>query len=128
MSQDTIIKILIVDDEKPILEILSEVLDRIGADVYTAMNGEEGFNIYLKERPQIVITDIYMPIVNGLRLLSKIKKISPDTPVILITGYAHYRQLISDAKVKPDGFLEKPFDLRKIIELVLHYFPQLAKK
>jgi DNA-binding NtrC family response regulator len=69
-----------------------------------------------------------MPKLNGLGLLKKIKMIDEQKPVVLMTGYAHYKQLIEKLDKKPDGFLEKPFDLKKIIEIILHYFPNLVRK
>ena len=122
-----VIKALVVDDEKPILDILAEVLKRLGLDVTCASNGEEAFELYRQEKPDIVITDIYMPKMNGLILLSKIKKNDFKIPVVLITGYAHYRQLIKNSRVKPDGFLEKPFDLSQIVDEIVGFFPQIKQ-
>lgn len=122
------IKALLVDDEPQLLDILKKVVEIIGAKPLCALDGEEAYTIFLKEHPDIVITDIYMPKMNGINLLRKVKKANPDEPVILITGYAHYKQLIATLETDPDGFLEKPFDLKKIIEMILHFFPELSKK
>jgi two-component system response regulator AtoC len=120
-------KALLVDDEVNLLDLLKQVTETIGLKPICAQDGEEAYALYQKEHPDIIITDIYMPKINGLELLKRIKKDEPETPVVLITGYAHYRQLVANSIVKPDGFLEKPFNIKKLIEIILFYFPQLNK-
>jgi two-component system response regulator AtoC len=121
-------KILLVDDESHLLEILKQVVEAIGFQALCAQNGNEAFEIFLQEKPDMIISDIYMPNLNGLGLLKKIKQIDQEKPVVLMTGYAHYRQLVDKLDKKPDGFLEKPFDLKKIIEIILRHFPEMARK
>ncbi len=120
-------KALLVDDEKQLLNILKQVIESIGMEPITASNGMEAFELYMKHHPDIIITDIYMPKMNGLILLKKVKADNPAKPVVLITGYAHYIQIVENLEAKPDGFLEKPFDLRNIIEIILSLFPDLRR-
>ena len=126
MSDQTKLTALLVDDEPQLLNILKQVAETIGMDTLTAANGKEALKLYDEHRPDIIISDIYMPELNGIKLLQEVKKINPEEPVVLITGYAHYRQLIDNLDFTPDGFLEKPFDLRKIIEIIVSFFPQLS--
>ena len=121
------ISVLLVDDEDNIIDILERFMDTIGVSHMSANDGEEAYSMFLEHKPDMIISDIYMPRMNGLILLKKIKKISEeDCPVILITGFDHYRQLLDTENFKPEGFLQKPIDLRQLLNLMLKFFPQLA--
>lgn len=80
-------KILVIDDEKPTLTMFRLFLDVYGYTVFTAENGTEGLEIFKQERPQMVITDIKMPGVDGLTILQQMKDIDPAVEVIVITGH-----------------------------------------
>ena len=80
-------KILVIDDEKATLTMFRLFLDAYGYAVLTAENGAEGLEIFEKERPAIVITDIKMPGVDGLTVLQRMKTIDPGVEVIVITGH-----------------------------------------
>ena len=126
MADNTIkLKALLVDDEIYLLDILKQVMEALGIKSFLAEDGEQALKIYRKEKPDLIISDIYMPKLNGINLLKEIKAYEPDKPVVLITGYAHYKQLIGSLETGPDGFLEKPFDLSKLIELIYDFFPAL---
>jgi len=81
------IKILIVDDEKIILKAYSRELERMGYEVYRAMNGQEAIEIAQREKPDIVFTDLIMPGMNGVEVCKKIKEMHPETEVVLVSGY-----------------------------------------
>lgn len=118
---------LVVDDEKAIVELICEVLHAIGAAAIKAYDGLEAWNIIQQETPDIVFSDIYMPKLNGLDLMRKLKQMDRSLPVVIFTGYKHYKQMVENSEIKPDNFLEKPVNIREIIEIMLHYFPQLRK-
>jgi len=80
-------KILVIDDEKATLTMFRLFLDAYGYSVFTAENGAEGLEIFKRERPQIVITDIKMPGVDGLNLMRQMKNIDPAVEVVVITGH-----------------------------------------
>ena len=80
-------KILVIDDEKPTLSMFRLFLEAWGYLVLTAENGAEGLDIFRKEKPDIVITDIKMPGIDGLTVLQHIIDINPKAVVIVITGH-----------------------------------------
>jgi YesN/AraC family two-component response regulator len=113
------LKVLIADDEEIIRNRLMELGEKLGFEVYTAQDGVEGWDVFRETNPDLAILDIYMPRMNGLLLMHKVKELAPEVPVILITGFLHYEQLIQKDRIKPDGFIIKPFHLEKIANLML---------
>ena len=114
-------KILIIDDEELILQIWENLLSSAGYDVKTACNGKEAIRITEEEKPEIVITDLIMPGMNGVELCRAIKKINPETEVVLISGhptemYKYQRDFISAGG--REGFLQKPLSLDEMIDVV----------
>jgi YesN/AraC family two-component response regulator len=101
-------KILVIDDEKPTLSMFRLFLDAYGYSVYTAENGTEGLEIFRKEKPAIVLTDIKMPGIDGLAVLQQIKEVAPQTAVIVITG--HGDTALAEQAVALDAvdFISKP--------------------
>ena len=101
-------KILVIDDEKATLSMFRLFLDAYGDRVYTAENGAEGIEIFRKEKPAIVLTDIKMPGIDGLAVLQQIKEIAPRTAVIVITG--HGDTALAEEAVAMDAvdFISKP--------------------
>ncbi|MGD2185014.1 MAG: response regulator, partial [Desulfobacterales bacterium] len=79
--------ILLVDDEEGIRKVLRIALSDMGFRVFTAKNGVEALRIFKDERPPIVLTDIKMPEMDGIELLRRLKQLSTDTEVIMITGH-----------------------------------------
>ncbi|MBU1707465.1 response regulator [bacterium] len=113
-------KCLVVDDDTDMLQVLSGLVQVLGFQVITARDGDEAWELYKRELPNIVISDIHMPNRNGLLLMSDIRQHNSKIPVILITGYFQYRGILETHL--PDAYLEKPFtisDLRQAIDQVL---------
>ena len=79
-------KILIVDDESALRESVVAYLEDSGFVICEAANGKAGLEVFIREKPDLVLTDIQMPIMNGLAFLSEILKISPKTPVVVVSG------------------------------------------
>ncbi len=112
-------KILIADDEQQIVSTLEELSRRLGLDVNSATDGAMALQEYQNFRPDIVVLDICMPGMNGLAVLSKIRALDPECPVILISGYQHYKHIMESRKLVPDGFIMKPFRLKTIAQQIL---------
>jgi len=111
-------KLLLVDDEEGIRKVLGISLSDIGYQVLTAENGEEALEIFRRENPPIVLTDIKMPVMDGIELLRKIKDENPDTEVIMITGHGDMDLAIKSLKYRAIDFVTKPIN-DDILEIAL---------
>jgi YesN/AraC family two-component response regulator len=123
-TKEPSLKLLVVDDEEIIRKRLVELGHKLNFEVSAAADGMEAWEMFQKDPPDLVILDIYMPRMNGIQVLHYIKEAHPDCPVILITGFLQYEQLIQRDRVKPDGYIIKPFHFEKIANLML----QLVEK
>ena len=113
--------ILVVDDDDTIRTLVSDMLNQMGLEVSSAENGAKGMDLFLKNRFDLVITDFDMPDMNGIDLAQKIKKKSPRTSVILMTGRqkGEIQAILSGNSVdhtlfKPFGLVEFKDTIRKI--------------
>ena len=101
--------ILIIDDEESIRDSMSQVLRKEGYRVKTAVEGREGLDILGKETFQAVFLDLKLPGIKGMDILSRIKESSPETPVIIITGYTSVESAIEAMKRGAFDYMAKPF-------------------
>ena len=104
-------KILLVDDEKDIREILSLSLVDMGYTVFEAENGVGALHIFQEVQPPIVLTDIKMPKMDGIDLLQKIKRENPETEVVMITGHGDMDLAIQSLKNEATDFITKPINV-----------------
>ncbi len=111
-------EILVIDDEKPTLSMFSLYLEAYGHNVITAENGECGLELFKQRKPQIVITDIKMPGMDGLEVLRCIKEISPLTEVIVITGHGDIELALKALNLNATDFIDKPIS-REALEAAL---------
>ncbi|MBN1824349.1 MAG: response regulator [Endomicrobiales bacterium] len=112
------IKILVIDDEEGIRNLLSYELGLQGYSVSTAPSGEDGLELIKKNKYQLVITDIKMPKMDGIRVLEATKKIDPEVEVIVITGFGTIGMAVEAIKKGAYDFIQKPFNLEEILSLV----------
>ena len=122
-------QILIIDDEKPTLQMLKLYLEVCGHEVMTAENESNGITVFTTHRPPIVLTDIKMPGKDGFAVLRQIKSLAPETRVIVITGHGD-RDLARQAfDLDACAFFNKPLDTEalekeiKKIEASLQHSP-----
>ena len=116
-------RILIVDDNPNMASLLSEMLEVFDYDSIRAGDGLEAIEIIEKNRFDLVITDLRMPKMSGLDLLQKIKESTPELPVVVISGYALDEEGDSLLSNLADGFLNKPFKMADIEELLKKVSP-----
>lgn len=111
-------RILIVDDERDIVDALSRNFIREGFDVFTASDGHEAMIAAVEKRPPIVLLDYSLPIRDGLDLLKEMKGEIPETMVIVITGMGSEDVAVEAMKRGAKDYVRKPFDLAKLNQLV----------
>jgi two-component system, NtrC family, sensor kinase len=101
-------KILLIDDEEANVRVLGMSLRSDGHEVVTALSGEEGLEVFLRETPELVLTDIKMPGMDGIEVLQRIKERTPDAEVIIITGHGDIDNAIEALKFGASDFINKP--------------------
>ena len=106
--------ILVVDDEQAIRAALADTIAFLGYEVATASNGTEGLRLFHKNSFELVVTDVQMPGMDGWTLARHIKKRSPATPVVLITGSEKETVLRKAKGNSIDSVLFKPFTLEDL--------------
>ncbi|GFO59663.1 hypothetical protein GMST_19880 [Geomonas silvestris] len=112
--------ILYVEDESETRENLAEIIGRQFPDVqlYLAQNGAEGMQLFIEHRPDLVLTDINMPVASGLKMATEIKAVSPATEVIALTAYSNTEYLLSAIETGVSHYLLKPVDVRQISAVI----------
>lgn len=113
-------RILLVDDEEMLRDLGRDALADWGYHILTAADGREALEIYRKEREEIslIILDLIMPEMDGRRCLAEILKIDPHAKVLIVSGYAENGPIPEAQLVGARGFVEKPYDMRKLLQIV----------
>ena len=115
-------KVLVVDDEQGMREFLTVLLEKQGHRVTAAADGERALQLVAEQPPDLVISDLRMPNVDGIGLLAGIRKQHPELPVILITAYASSDSAIQAMRLGADDYITKPFrieEIRLVVEKAL---------
>lgn len=107
-------RVLIVDDDDLVRETLRFVLEDGGYRVYSVASGAEALRLLEREPIDIVLSDIFMPGMNGFDLLRQIRERAPETPVILITGYGNIEMAREALKQGASDFITKPYNIHEI--------------
>jgi DNA-binding NtrC family response regulator len=111
-------RILVVDDQESMRDMLADLLDMMGYESCTVESGSQALEKLIASEIDLVITDLNMPEMDGLGLMKRIKARSPGMPVIVITGYGTFnteRQVLSDGA---DGYIPKPCTINRVQETV----------
>ena len=112
-------RVLVVDDDTGVQDMLSKVLSAMGFEVTVAKSGKEGLHLFLKNPAELVLTDMNMPGMDGSTLATHIKEESPNTPVVLITGLEEGTVIENLKRSCVDSIILKPFELTDIQNTVL---------
>jgi len=120
MSTDTK-RILVVDDEEMILDLLEETFRKRGYGVETAVNGREALKNIKEEKYDLLVTDLRLPDISGMEILSRVKGKHPELGIIMITAYGSIKNAVKAMKKGAFDYITKPFDLDEM-ELVVDKF------
>lgn len=115
------ISILYVEDEENVRAMLSRFLKRFCNELYIAENGEVGLELYKEHKPDIVISDIKMPKMNGLEMIKEIKAINHTQLVLLLSAHSDSEYLFEAINLNVDGYVLKPIDLDVVSEKVTQF-------
>ena len=110
-------KILVVDDDKAINELIKINLELQGYEVIQAFNGTEGFALAKQEMPTLVVLDVMMPEVDGYTVAQRIRQCEEisDTPIIMLTALSELNDKVSGFNIGVDDYLTKPFEIDELI-------------
>ena len=110
--------ILLIDDEKILLEAVSDDLKESGYEVTTAVSGEEGLRSFKMLQHDLVIIDLKMENMDGLEVSRKIKELNPETPVMIFTGYGSMETAIEALRLDLDDYVLKPVNREDLFQKI----------
>ncbi len=112
------INVLIVDDEELLVKSCAQILSSEGYHVFTEGRGRNALDVVRRHRPEIVLSDIHLPDVDGMELLKEIKRLSPETLVIMITGFATVDSSVEAIRAGAYDYIPKPFTATQLRILI----------
>jgi DNA-binding NtrC family response regulator len=112
------IRVLLVDDESELLDVMSERLRVRGMNVATAESAQAALDLVGKESFDAVVMDLSMPVMDGIQALKEIHEKRPELQVILLTGYGTIDKGVESIKLGAFDFLEKPADIDKLVSII----------
>lgn len=115
-KEDT--KILVVDDDRQLADVLAEYLNKLGYQVSTAYGGRQGLEMFERDDFQLVITDLMMPDMDGLELMEAVKRLDRGVMVLVVTGYGTIESAVSAVKKGAYDFIPKPFKMEELEVIV----------
>jgi len=124
-------KILVIDDEQIILDSVKKILGAEDFEVDPAISSREGLERAMNQDYDLVLTDIRMPEIGGMRILRDIKRCKPAVPVVIFTGYATVQSAVQAMKLGASDYIEKPFTpdmllitVKKVLEKAASEIPE----
>lgn len=112
-------KILVIDDEMDMGEIVKDYLEEYGYETMIAVEAVQGLEIVEKEKPQVILLDVLMPEISGIECLQKIKEVSPEAIVIIVSGMQDEQIAKEAIRYGAYDYITKPFDLEYLRTSIL---------
>jgi two-component system response regulator VicR len=110
-------KILVVEDEKPIADIIRFNLEREGFNVLLAYNGQDALNVAMRQVPDLIVLDVMLPKLDGFQVCRELRK-TLNTPILMLTAKEEERDKIKGLEVGADDYITKPFSPRELVARV----------
>ncbi len=120
--------ILLAEDDQSVRESFERILLLFVDHVYCARDGEEALNLFEKYSPDIIITDIKMPKLNGLEFIKKIRQVDSDTPIIVTSAYTDQNFLLESIKLSLVDYIVKPIKETQLDKLLIECAKSFRKK
>jgi len=116
-------KILVIDDEPEVVELLKKRLERIGYQVITATDGMGGFKKACEQKPDLILLDIIMPEVDGLTVLRRLRaeEATCEIPVIMVTAKGRTDSIFEAQRYRATDYIIKPFEWSELLKLIKRY-------
>jgi len=111
-------KVLIVDDEESVVQSIEGVLEDEGFQIAKATSGEEAIKVFEQESPDVILLDIWLPGMDGIEVLKRLKGIDPECRVIMISGHATIPTAMTSVKLGAFDFIEKPLSLDLLLQTI----------
>ena len=115
--------ILVVDDELLIRDLLYDFFQDHGWDITVAESGEKALEILQKKKVDVLLTDLRMPVMDGMALTGRVRKSFPDIPVVIMTGYPSVESAVSALRNKVADYITKPFNVNELYKRVESHLP-----
>ena len=109
--------VLIIEDEKELSNVLKAYLERSGYEVFTAERGDRGFELWQKQKPDMVLLDLNLPGMDGIDIAREIRK-TDDTPIIMVTARVEEVDRLVGLELGADDYITKPFSPREVVARV----------
>ena len=119
-------QILVVDDEKSVVAAISDVLQDEGFEVKSAYSGEKALEMIRHDMPDLVLLDVWLPGLDGMEILTKMREINPHLGIIMISGHGNIETAVKATKLGAVNFIEKPLSLHRLIVEVQQALKQLS--
>lgn len=116
-------RVLVIDDERIVLDSITKIMKEEDFEVDVTLSGREGLEWAVNKNYDVVLTDLRMPDIGGMRVLRDVKRAKPAMPVVMITGFGSVKSAVQAMKLGAAEYLEKPFspdDLVKVVQKALH--------
>ncbi len=110
--------ILIVEDEVDLRRMIAEYLESAGYNILQAGDGKQASDIFTESKPELILSDLRMPVMDGLQFLKYVKELSLDTPVILMSGYIPTSEEQKGISGLADIYMKKPFSMRLLLQVI----------
>ena len=122
-------KVMVVEDSQRVRELMCDLFETGGYDVRAASNGKEGLELYIEYQPDIVITDIKMPEMDGIKMVKELRKLEPEVKVIFVTGWFQdddiSRRLNIELRECPQyRLIQKPFKIETVWRMTQEYLAE----
>jgi len=117
--------VLYVEDEDVVRNTIYEMLRRRITDVYVASDGREGLAVFQEHKPDLVISDIRMPHMDGLEMISNIKRLNSDVQIIITSAHSESEYFLKAIDIGVDKFVLKPVDNRDLFAIVSKIYEQM---
>jgi len=119
--------VLLAEDDKAVLNDMAQMLSIFFKEVLLASNGEEALRLYETKKPDIILSDIQMPLTDGVWLVKKIRASDYVTPILLISSYSEQSVLMNVVNSGIDGYIVKPIELEEVLASIINSLKRSEK-